>query len=80
MNYKKWKLQHLLEYLQDLQDTRASQHTALLEFRYGDYYNPEPEHLKWAMSYTRQHIGQDINDLMCEIERREPGTFTTYAK
>ena len=80
MNLKKWKLDHLFEYLDELQDTRASQHTALLEFRFGDYFNPTREKLNWAKQHTRQNIVHDIEDVMCEIERREPGTFITFCK
>ncbi len=80
MNLKKWKLQHLYEYLDELQDTRASQHTALLEFRYGDYFSPTRDQLAWAKKHTRQNILHDIDDVMCEIERREPGTFNTFSK
>lgn len=79
MNLKKLKLQHLWDYLDDLQDTRAGQHTALLEFKHGDYYGPTAEQLRWAKKNTKQ-ILYDIDDVMCEIERREPGTFTTYTK
>lgn len=75
---KKQSLKQLHELLDDYQDTRASQHTALLQFKTGDWYEPDPEDLAEAMRYTRQHIGQTIDDLMCEIERRDPGTFITY--
>ena len=62
----------------ELQDERAMQHTALLEFKTGDWYGPTKEQLDTANRITRDGIGHMINDVMCEIEKREPGTFTTY--
>ena len=77
---KRWKIEDLWDYLQDLQDTRASQHTALIEFKYGDYFNPTEDQIIEAMHVTRKGIGSAINDVMSEIERREPGTFITWWK
>ncbi len=77
---KRWSIKQLHEALEELQDARASQHTALLEFRYGDYFSPTRDQLAWAKKHTRQNILHDIDDVMCEIERREPGTFNTFSK
>ena len=78
MNLKKTKLDHLYLMLEDLEDAKALQETALLEFKYGDWYAPTADQLAGVRTYTREHIGQDIGDIRCEIERRNPGTFIRY--
>ena len=78
MNLKRTKLDNLWLLLEELQDFKASQESALLEFKYGDWYGPTAEQLKWARSQTQPDISHQISSVMCEIERREPGTFITY--
>ena len=78
MNLKRTKLDNLYLMLEEYEDYKAAQESALLEFKYGDWYGISAEQLAGAREYTREHIGQDIGDIRCEIERRKPGTFIRY--
>lgn len=75
MNLKRTKLDKLWLMLDDLQDYKAAQESALLEFKHGDWYAPTADQLRDARLNTSRSIAEEISSIMCEIERREPGTF-----
>ena len=72
------KLDLLWHMLEDLEDTKASQTSALLEFKNGDWYGPDPKELAWAKAISSKNCDHLISAVKCEIERREPGTFITH--
>lgn len=80
INLKRIKTSDLEQELMELQLFRAGQHTALVEFKEGDYYMPTPETLKWARVNEGQDVHFFIDAIMCELERRNPGTFINTNK
>ena len=76
MNLKRKSAQFLWSLLEDLRDMESGVPSAFLELKYGDWYSPTPDQLREARAISPD-VATEISAVMCEIERREPGTFIT---
>lgn len=79
-NLRRASIATLHEDLMELQQFRADQHTALVEFSTGSMWAPTREELAEARTYESEELHYQIDAIMCELERRNPGTFINTNK